>query len=95
MAAHDAPGAWATDDPFERDARGRTRLHYAAEQGHVAELERITDSLPGTGFYPRRLSLIEVKDGEGLTAADVAERAGHTAAAELLRYKAWAAETFG
>jgi len=42
-------------------------------------------SLTGTGFYPQRLGLIEIKDHEGLTAADVAEQNGHQAIANLLR----------
>jgi len=42
-------------------------------------------SLSGTGLSPQRLSLITIKDLNGLTAADVAEQAGHKEIASLLR----------
>ena len=70
---------------FARDDRGRTSLFSAAEQGQEGEVRRIIFSLAGTGFAPQRLALIAVEDNEGLTAADVAEQAGHHEIAELLR----------
>ena len=51
-------------------------------------------SLPGTGVLPQRLGLIEVKDHDGLTAADVAEQNGHQAIADLLRGEMWRMECF-
>jgi hypothetical protein len=42
-------------------------------------------SLAGTGLWPQRLALIEIKDSSGLTASDVAEQAGHKDIADLLR----------
>jgi hypothetical protein len=41
------------------------------------------------------MGLIEARDGEGLTAADVAEQHGHAELAEFLRYQVWSMETFG
>lgn len=70
---------------FKRDARGRTPLFYAAEQGNEEEVRRLIFSLPGTGLSPARNALISIKDNEGLTAADLAERKGHQAIASLLR----------
>ncbi len=51
-------------------------------------------SLTGTGFYPQRLGLIEIKDHDGLTAADLAEQNGHQAIADLLRGEMWRMEYF-
>jgi ankyrin repeat protein len=70
---------------FVRDDDGRTVLFEAAEQGRQEEAERIIFSLAGTGFAPQRLALIVIEDNDGLTAADVAERSGHRAIADLLR----------
>jgi hypothetical protein len=70
---------------FVRDEYGRTVLFAAAEQGRQEEVSRIIFSLAGTGFAPQRLALIAIEDNDGLTAADVAERAGHRAIADLLR----------
>jgi ankyrin repeat protein len=70
---------------FVRDEHGRTVLFAAAEQGRQEEVSRIIFSLAGTGLAPQRLALIAVEDNEGLTAADVAERRGHRAIADLLR----------
>ena len=72
-------------DPFAQDSAGHTTLFYAAERGDLQEVRRIIFSLPGTGLYPQRLSLIEMKDSAGLTASDVAEQAGHKEIAGLLR----------
>jgi ankyrin repeat protein len=72
-------------DPFAQDSVGRTALFYAAERGDLEEVRRIIFSLAGTGLWPQRLALIEVKDSSGLTASDVAEQAGHQEIADLLR----------
>jgi ankyrin repeat protein len=71
-------------DPFARDSVGRTSLFYAAERGDLEEVSRIIFSLAGTGLWPQRLALIEIKDSSGLTASDVAEQAGHKEIADLL-----------
>jgi hypothetical protein len=70
---------------FTRDALGRTRLFYLAAKGRREEVERVIFSLTGTGIFPQRQALLEIKDQDGLTAADAAERHGHDAIAELLR----------
>jgi hypothetical protein len=80
--------------PFHQDGRGRTPLFRAAEAGDYQKVWDIIFSLPGTGFYPQRLGLIEMKDHNGLTAADVAEQHGHTAIADLLRREMWRMEYF-
>lgn len=74
-----------TENLFVRDEDGRTVLFAAAEQGRQEEVSRIIFSLAGTGFAPQRLALIAIEDNDGLTAADVAERGGHRAIADLLR----------
>jgi hypothetical protein len=70
---------------FAQDSVGRTTLFYAAERGDLEEVRRIIFSLPGTGLWCQRLSLIEIRDSSGLTASDVAEQAGHKEIADLLR----------
>ena len=70
---------------FVRDEHGRTALIVAAAEGRQEEVSRIIFSLAGTGLAPQRLALISMEDNEGLTAADVAESAGHQAIADLLR----------
>ena len=72
-------------DLFAQDSVGRTTLFYAAARGDLEQVRRIIFSLAGTGLWPQRLSLIEIKDSSGLTAIDVAEQAGHKEIAELLR----------
>ena len=72
-------------DPFALDSVGRTALFYAAERGDLDEVRRMIFSLAGTGLWPQRLALISIKDSSGLTASDVAERAGHKEIADLLR----------
>ena len=69
---------------FAQDSAGRTSLFYAAERGDLEEVSRIIFSLAGTGLWPQRLALIEIKDSSGLTASDVAEQAGHKEIADLL-----------
>ena len=70
---------------FEQDALGRTPLFYAAEKGREEEVRKMIFSFRGTGLFPPRLSLIEKKDYDGLTAADVAEKNGRQEIARLLR----------
>lgn len=70
---------------FKRDATGRTSLFHAAERGDMEEVHRMIFSLAGTGMSCQRLALIGIKDASGVTAADVAEQAGHKEIAELLR----------
>ena len=70
---------------FDQDSVGRTTLFYAAARGDLEQVRRIIFSLAGTGLSLQRLSLIEIKDASGLTAADVAEQAGHKDVASLLR----------
>jgi hypothetical protein len=72
-------------DPFAQDSNGRTTLFYAAERGDIKEVRRIIFGLAGTGLWPQRLALLEIVDASGLTAADVAEQAGHDEIADLLR----------
>ena len=72
-------------DLFAQDSVGRTALFYAAERGDLKEVRRMIFSLAGTGLCCQRLSLIAIRDASGLTASDVAEQAGHTEIAGLLR----------
>jgi ankyrin repeat protein len=72
-------------DPFVQDSAGRTALFHAAERGDLKEVRRIIFSLAGTGLWPQRLALIEIRDSSGLTASDVAEQAGHKEIADMLR----------
>jgi len=74
-----------SSDHFSRDSSGRTRLFYAAERGDLEEVQRIIYNLTGTGISPQRLSLITITDSAGLTAAEIAERAGNKEIADLLR----------
>jgi ankyrin repeat protein len=69
---------------FDRDKDGRTSLFHAAERGDMEEVRKIIFSLMGTGMSGQRLSLITIKDNYRLTAADVAELAGHQEIADLL-----------
>jgi hypothetical protein len=68
-----------------QDDLGRTPLFYVAEQGLEKEVWSILSSFRGTGLFPPRLALITITDHAGLTAADVAEQAGHERVADLLR----------
>jgi len=70
---------------FERDSNGRTALFYAAERGDIDMVRQMIFCLSGTGLSLQRLSLLVIKDLNGLTAADVAEQAGHKEIASLLR----------
>ena len=70
---------------FELDLMGRTALFYTAGGGDIDAVNQMIYSLSGTGMSPQRLSLISIKDKDGLTAADMAEQAGHKEIASLLR----------
>jgi hypothetical protein len=85
----------ARSELFAQDTEGRTTLFYAAERGDMQQVHQIIYSLAGTGLWPQRLALIEVKDTSGLTAADVAEQAGHEEIARLLRSEQGRMEFFG
>ena len=82
-------------DLFSKDSVGRTTLFYAAESGDIDQVRRIIFSLAGTGLSPQRLALISIEDASGLTAADVAEQAGHEEIAGLLRSEEGRMEFFG
>lgn len=75
----------AHDDVFKTDKRGRTTLFYAAEMGDIEAVKAIIYRLVGTGISCQRLALINRKDRAGLTAIDVAEQAGNSDIAGLLR----------
>ena len=81
-------------DLFTRDSKGRTALFHAAEKGDIDEVNQIIFSLAGTGVSCQRLALIGIKDASGLTASDVAERAGHQKIADLLRGEQMRMEMF-
>ncbi|HSG24650.1 MAG TPA: ankyrin repeat domain-containing protein [Anaerolineales bacterium] len=75
----------ADNDFFKTDTRGRTTLFYAAEIGDLEAVKAIIYKLAGTGMSPQRLALINRKDKKGLTAIDIAEEAGNSEIAALLR----------
>ena len=81
-------------DLFAQDSIGRTTLFYAAESGDLEQVRWIIFSLTGTGLCPQRLSLIEIRDSSGLTASDVAEQAGYSEIADLLRSEQMRMEFF-
>jgi len=70
---------------FKTDKRGRTTLFYAAEIGDLEAVKAIIYKLVGTGISCQRLALIDKEDLAGLTAIDVAEKAGHDDIVALLR----------
>ena len=75
----------AQADFFKTDKRGRSTLFYAAEIGDLETVKAIIYKLAGTGMSPQRLALINRKDMKGLTAIDIAEEAGNSEIAALLR----------
>jgi len=81
-------------DFFKTDNRGRTTLFYAAEIGDIEVVKAIIYKLVGTGVSCQRLALINQKDLEGLTAIDVAEKAGNSEVTELLRSEKMRMEFF-
>lgn len=80
---------------FEKDNHSRTRLFYAAERGHLAQVKRMCFRMAGTGFSPQRLGFIEKKDLDGKTAADIAEENGYHEVADFLRGEAIRMEYYG
>lgn len=70
---------------FDRDEYGRTSLFDAAARGDTEMVRKLIFTLPGTGIFPSRLSLLVIQENSGLTAADVAEQEGHDEIAQLLR----------
>ena len=73
------------NDFFKTDKKGRTTLFYAAEIGDLETVKAIIYKLAGTGMSPQRLALINIKDLEGLTIIDLAEKAGNSEIAALLQ----------
>ena len=73
------------DDIFKTDEKGRTTLFYVAESGDLAAVKAIIYKLVGTGISCQRLALISHTDLAGLTAIDVAEKAGQGDIVSLLR----------
>ena len=84
----------AHTDFFKTDKRGRTTLFYAAEIGDIETVKAIIYKLAGTGVSCQRLALINRRDLEGLTAIDVAEKAGNSEIADLLRSEKMRMEFF-
>jgi ankyrin repeat protein len=84
----------AHDGFFKTDERGRTTLFYAAEIGDIEVVKVIIYKLAGTGMSCQRLALINQKDLEGLTAIDLAERAGNSEISALLQSEKMRMEFF-
>jgi len=80
---------------FKTDDMGRTELFFYAGSGDLKAVESLIFSLAGTGMCPQRLSMIEHKDKNGKTAADVAEENGHTEISRLLNSEQGRMEYFG
>ncbi len=74
---------------FTQDASGRTALHHAAARGDLDAAWGIMSTLAGTGIFPPRKSLLEIRDNAGMTAAEVAAERGHAEVAEALNHE-WA-----
>lgn len=75
----------AREDYSRTDEQGRTVLFFHAAVGNLSEVKRIIFGLAGTGVCCERLGFISHKDNNGLTAADIAARNGHTDIESLLR----------
>jgi len=84
----------AYNDLFKQDERGHTTLFYAAEIGDIELVKTIIYKLAGTGVSCQRLALINTKNKEGLTAIDVAEKAGNSEIAQLLQSEKMRMEFF-
>ena len=69
---------------FNTDSMGRTSLFYAAETGDMDAVKAIVFKLRGTGIFPQRLSLIDMKDEHGDTAIDAAKKSGNEEIASFL-----------
>lgn len=72
-------------EPFAVDELGRTALHRACAQGDRGAVWDVLRVVAGTGVFPQRQALLEVRDRSGRTAADIAEQSGHLELAEELR----------
>ena len=70
---------------FQNWLSGTHHALYAAEIGDLETVKAIIYKLAGTGMSPQRLALINRKDKKGLTAIDIAEEAGNSEIAALLR----------
>ncbi len=81
-------------DPFDKDSRGRTFLFHAAESGDLEKVRNIIYSLAGTGLSCQRLSLINILDSSGVTAGEIAAKAGHKEIADLLKSEQMRMEFF-
>lgn len=81
-------------DHFARDSMGRTSLFHPAETGNLEEVRRIVFSLTGTGLSCQRLSFILIRDSSGLTAGEVAAKAGNKDIADLLQSEQMRMEFF-
>ena len=80
---------------LKTDELGRTELFLHAASGDLKAVEEIIFSLAGTGMCPQRLSMIEHKDMNGQTAADIAEQNGHAEISKLLHSEQGRMEYFG
>ena len=79
---------------FKTDVKGRTTLSYAAEIGDIEVVKAIIYKLAGTGVSCQRLALINRKDMDGLTAIDIAEKAGNKEIVDLLQVEKMRMEFF-
>ncbi|MFN2233942.1 MAG: hypothetical protein ACK2U1_06900 [Anaerolineales bacterium] len=77
-----------SDDYFKTDDKGRTILFHYAAIGDQHQVEKIIYGLPSAGLTSQRLALINHRDHDGLSAADVAAKSGHNAIASLLQAEA-------
>lgn len=84
----------AHEDFFKTDKTGRTTLFYAAEIGDIEVVKAIIYKLAGTGVSCQRLALINRRDLEGLTAIDVAKKAGNSEISALLQSEKMRMEFF-
>jgi ankyrin repeat protein len=61
---------------FERDEKGNTALFYISEKGDFEMFKTVVCSVPGTGIFPQRLALLEIKNNDNETVLDIAKRKG-------------------
>jgi len=69
---------------LEKDANGATALHVASSQGSFLAAAAICEQASRAGILQKLLPLGQGKNGEGSTALDLAEAAGHWREAKLL-----------